>query len=77
MILTSLDRLPESLCCIVMSCLVQIVSVRRSLFNNTERAKFLADIMKGIKGILENPQVNKCKSFYLLTFYLHDTTVNV
>ncbi|XP_078494351.1 exportin-7-A isoform X2 [Ciona intestinalis] len=48
--------LPNSLCSIVMSCLVQIVSVRRSLFNNTERGKFLADIIKGIKGILENPQ---------------------
>nr|CAB3267798.1 exportin-7-A-like [Phallusia mammillata] len=48
--------LPESLCAIVMSCIVQIVSVRRSLFNNTERIKFLSDILKGIKGILENPQ---------------------
>uniref|UniRef100_H2ZGH4 Importin N-terminal domain-containing protein n=1 Tax=Ciona savignyi TaxID=51511 RepID=H2ZGH4_CIOSA len=48
--------LPNSLCSVVMSCLVQIVSVRRSLFNNTERAKFLGDIVKGIKGILENPQ---------------------
>ena len=47
-----------SLSSLVMSCLVQIVSVRRSLFNAVERGKFLNDIVKGIKGILENPQVS-------------------
>ena len=46
-----------SLSSVVMSCLVQIVSVRRSLFNAVERGKFLNDVVKGIKGILENPQV--------------------
>lgn len=38
------------------TCLVQLASVRRSLFNTTERANFLAQIMKGMKGILEQPQ---------------------
>ena len=40
-----------------LSCLVQIASVRRSLFNNAERAKFLNQIVMGVKDILENPQV--------------------
>ena len=40
-----------------LSCLVQIASVRRSLFNNAERAKFLNHIVTGVKDILENPQV--------------------
>ena len=39
------------------SCLVQMASVRRSLFNNAERAKFLNQLVLGVKGILENPQV--------------------
>jgi len=34
-----------------------MASVRRSLFNNTERAKFLNQLVTGIKEILENPQV--------------------
>jgi len=41
-----------------LSCLVQMASVRRSLFNNTERAKFLNQLVNGIKEILENPQVS-------------------
>ena len=40
-----------------LSCLVQIASVRRSLFNNAERAKFLNQIVAGVKDILDNPQV--------------------
>uniref|UniRef100_H2ZGH7 Uncharacterized protein n=1 Tax=Ciona savignyi TaxID=51511 RepID=H2ZGH7_CIOSA len=35
---------------------VDLSTSQLSLFNNTERAKFLGDIVKGIKGILENPQ---------------------
>lgn len=42
----------------VLSCLVQIASVRRSLFNNAERAKFLSHLVDGVKRILENPQVS-------------------
>lgn len=41
----------------VLSCLVQIASVRRSLFNNAERAKFLSHLVDGVKRILANPQV--------------------
>lgn len=40
-----------------LSCLVQIASVRRSLFSNTERAKFLTHLVSGVKHILQNPQV--------------------
>lgn len=39
-----------------LSCLVQIASVRRSLFSNTERAKFLTHLVNGVKHILQNPQ---------------------
>ena len=33
-----------------------IASVRRSLFASTERAKFLNQLVSGVKSILENPQ---------------------
>lgn len=33
-----------------------MISVRRSLFSNNERARFLSTTVKGIKTILENPQ---------------------
>lgn len=48
--------LPVTLSPLALSCLVQIASVRRSLFNNTERAKFLNQIVVGVRSILENPQ---------------------
>lgn len=48
--------LPASLSPLALSCLVQIASVRRSLFNNAERAKFLAQLVNGVKNILDNPQ---------------------
>jgi len=40
-----------------LSCLVQLASIRRSLFNNSERAKFLEQLVQGVKRILESPQV--------------------
>lgn len=49
-------NLPPSLAAISLSCLVQIASVRRSLFSNTERAKFLLQLVTGVKYILEHPQ---------------------
>lgn len=42
--------------CQALSCLVQFASVRRSLFNNSERAKFLMQLVSGVRYILENPQ---------------------
>ena len=39
------------------TCLVQLASVRRSLFNNVERTNFLAQLVKGVRSILEQPQV--------------------
>ncbi|XP_043270659.1 exportin-7 isoform X2 [Venturia canescens] len=48
--------LPNNLSCLALSCLVQLAAVRRSLFTNSERAKFLTHLVNGVKHILENPQ---------------------
>ncbi|XP_074108338.1 ran-binding protein 16 isoform X1 [Cotesia typhae] len=48
--------LPNTLSSLALSCLVQLASVRRSLFSNTERAKFLTHLVNGVKHILQNPQ---------------------
>ncbi|PBC33624.1 Exportin-7 [Apis cerana cerana] len=48
--------LPNTLSSLALSCLVQIASVRRSLFSNPERAQFLTHLVSGIKHILQNPQ---------------------
>ncbi|XP_048356073.1 ran-binding protein 17 isoform X3 [Sphaerodactylus townsendi] len=48
--------LPSVLSQLALSCLVQFASTRRSLFSNPERAKYLGNLIKGVKGILENPQ---------------------
>jgi len=47
--------LPTSLAPTALACLVQMASVRRSLFNNAERGKFLTQLMQGVRFILENP----------------------
>merc|ERR1719412_715973 len=47
--------LPGSLSPLALSCLVQIASVRRSLFNNAERAKFLNQLVAGVREILQHP----------------------
>ena len=36
--------------------MVQIASVRRTLFSSEERAKFLTQLVIGVRKILENPQ---------------------
>nr|XP_053642683.1 exportin-7-like [Cherax quadricarinatus] len=48
--------LPASLSPVTLSCLVQIASVRRTLFSNEERAKFLSQLVNGVRNILQNPQ---------------------
>ena len=48
--------LPASLSPLALSCLVQIASVRRSLFNNAERGKFLNQLVAGVRKILQMPQ---------------------
>ncbi|XP_017704927.1 PREDICTED: ran-binding protein 17 [Rhinopithecus bieti] len=48
--------LPPQLSQLALSCLVQFASTRRSLFNSPERAKYLGNLIKGVKRILENPQ---------------------
>ncbi|KAI7693184.1 Exportin-7 [Sarcoptes scabiei] len=47
--------LPSSISYLSLSCLVQLASIRRSLFNNTERVNFLNHLISGIRSILENP----------------------
>jgi len=47
--------LPPNISCYTLSCLVQMTSVRRSIFNNHERLQFLNRKVEGVKGILENP----------------------
>lgn len=47
--------LPPNISCYTISCLVQMTSVRRSIFSNSERLQFLNRIVDGVKGILENP----------------------
>lgn len=47
--------LPATLSPLALSCLVQIASVRRSLFNNAERGKFLNQLVTGVREILQNP----------------------
>uniref|UniRef100_A0A8C8SPJ7 RAN binding protein 17 n=1 Tax=Pelusios castaneus TaxID=367368 RepID=A0A8C8SPJ7_9SAUR len=47
---------PPVLSQLALSCLVQFASTRRSLFSNPERAKYLGNLIKGVKRILENPQ---------------------
>ena len=47
--------LPTTLAPTALACLVQIASVRRSLFNNNERANFLTQLMQGVRFILKNP----------------------
>jgi len=47
--------LPATLSPLALSCLVQIASVRRSLFNNAERGKFLNQLVTGVREILQRP----------------------
>eukprot|EP00094_Tigriopus_californicus_P008312 TCALIF_08008-PA protein Name:"Similar to XPO7 Exportin-7 (Gallus gallus)" AED:0.12 eAED:0.13 QI:660/0.86/0.81/1/0.93/0.93/16/0/1134 len=49
------SSLPVSLSPLALSCLVQIASVRRSLFNNAERGKFLNQLVTGVREILQSP----------------------
>ncbi|ODM92544.1 Exportin-7 [Orchesella cincta] len=49
-------HLPATVSSTALSCLVQMASIRRSLFSNTERVKFLTGLVSGVKHILLNPQ---------------------
>jgi hypothetical protein len=51
----------------ILSCVVQIASLRRTMFSNTERQTFIASLMQGIKLIFDNPQVQ----LLLLFIYLY------
>lgn len=47
---------PIELSPLALGCFVQLASVRRSLFDSTERANYLQELMNGVKKILESPQ---------------------
>ncbi|KAF9419633.1 hypothetical protein HW555_003911 [Spodoptera exigua] len=47
-----------ALASLALACLVQLASVRRSLFSSNERAKFLNRLAAGVLRILENTQSN-------------------
>ncbi|XP_047411294.1 ran-binding protein 17 isoform X3 [Sciurus carolinensis] len=51
--------LPPLLSQLALACLVQFASTRRSLFSSPERAKYLGNLIKGVKRILENPQLEQ------------------
>ncbi|XP_043247969.1 exportin-7 isoform X2 [Colletes gigas] len=46
--------LPNSLSSLALSCLVQIASIRRSLFSNSERTQFLTHLVNGVINIIQN-----------------------
>ncbi|CAL8089365.1 unnamed protein product [Calicophoron daubneyi] len=48
------NTLPLDLSALVLSCLVQLASIRRSLFTNPERSTFLSHLVNGTKNILAN-----------------------
>ena len=48
--------IPMDLSSLALSCFVQLASVRRSLFDSAERAKYLQELMNGVKKILESSQ---------------------
>jgi len=47
---------PTSISHLALSCFVQLASIRRSLFDATERSKYLQELMNGVRKILELPQ---------------------
>ncbi|GAU92882.1 hypothetical protein RvY_04905-2 [Ramazzottius varieornatus] len=55
---TLYTSLPPSVSHLALSILVQLGSVRRSLFNSTERATHLHALMSGVRDILENHATN-------------------
>lgn len=48
--------LPIELTSRVLLNLVQLASVRRSLFSSGERQTFLSELVRGVKGIMESPE---------------------
>lgn len=51
----TLSSVSDHIGCHALTCLVQMTSVRRSLFGVQERLQFLNRIVAGVMGILENP----------------------
>ncbi|XP_067928160.1 exportin-7-like isoform X2 [Watersipora subatra] len=48
--------LPPTLSAIAISCLVQLASIRRSFYINSEKTEFLNKLVTGVKTVLESPQ---------------------
>lgn len=49
------NELPIELTTRVLQNIVQLSSLRRTLFSNPERQTYLTHIVKGVKGIMEQP----------------------
>ncbi|OON15399.1 hypothetical protein X801_08800, partial [Opisthorchis viverrini] len=56
------SRLPPALSSLVLSCLVQIASIRRSLLTNPERAALLSSMVNGARDILANQSASLSNS---------------
>ncbi|TGZ74180.1 hypothetical protein CRM22_001078 [Opisthorchis felineus] len=56
------SRLPPALSSLVLSCLVQIASIRRSLLTNPERAALLSSMVNGARDILANQSTSLSNS---------------
>uniref|UniRef100_A0A0N5AER3 MMS19 nucleotide excision repair protein n=1 Tax=Syphacia muris TaxID=451379 RepID=A0A0N5AER3_9BILA len=57
-------ELPVELTPSVLLNLVQLASIRRSLFSATERQIYLGELVKGVKGIMESPEKLRQESFH-------------
>lgn len=70
--------LPAELISKVFQVLVQLASVRRMLFDTSDRLKYLDQIVCGIKLVLENPEklqdqvhyfhILNCRIYFLIAF---------
>jgi hypothetical protein len=66
------SSLPASLSPLALSCLVQPASVRRSLFNNAERGKFLNQLVVGVSKILKvEISCDECGKHFLVIVFVY------
>ncbi|VDM49280.1 unnamed protein product [Toxocara canis] len=60
------NALPMELSGKVLQNIVQLSSLRRTLFSSSERQAYLAEIVKGVKGVMERPDKLRQQSNYQL-----------
>lgn len=61
----------SSFCYQALECLVRLASVRRSVFSDSIRSKYLAHLMTGTKEILQSGH----GTFYSFKFYYYENIV--